>query len=56
MIRPTRRGDRPTEEIELLDAEIFEVPHRLSLDEARDHSGAPHDPYLFNADDLGDDR
>lgn len=56
MIRAIRRGDPPTEEIELLDAEMFELPNSLSLDEAFDHSGGPHRPCPLNADELGDDR
>lgn len=56
MIGAVRRGDPPPEEVELLDAEMFELPRRLSLEEACDHSGLRREPHRLNADEPGDDR
>ncbi len=48
--------DTASGEIELLDAEIFEVPLRLNHDDARDQTGGRRDRRTFDQPDPEDDR
>lgn len=50
------RPDTGPEEIQLLDAEIFETPHRLSRADALDQTGGLHDRHPFDQADPEDDR
>lgn len=43
-------------EIELLDAEIFEVPRRLNRDDACNQTGGARDRRTFDQPDPEDDR
>ena len=43
MTLASRHADLRAGEVELLDAEIFDVPDRLNLDDARDQTGGPGD-------------
>ena len=60
MSRTTHHPEAAVQEVELLDAEIFEVPRRLNLDDARDETRgvrgrrAP-DRAPFDPCDLEDD-
>lgn len=56
MSGPMRRKHPPKNEIELLDAEIFEVPRRLSLDDARDQMGPVRGGGFSTDDEIRDDR
>lgn len=56
MISGLGRGDPSSGEIELLDAEIFEVPRRLTRDDARDQIGVARDRRPFDQPDPEDDR
>lgn len=51
-----RRIDQIGKEIELLDAEIFEVPRRLNPDDARDQTGGVRERRAFDQPDPEDDR
>jgi hypothetical protein len=51
-----RRANPAAEEIQLLDAEIFETPRRLSRADALDQTGGLHDRHPFDQPDPEDDR
>lgn len=50
------RSDAESGEVELLDAEIFEVPRRLNPDDARDQTGGRRERRTFDQPDPEDDR
>lgn len=48
--------DPTSEEVQLLDAEIFETPRRLSRADALEETGGLHDRHPFDQPDPEDDR